>query len=520
MHGIECAMFPVLYPTTDFTDTGIREHYSDTHNDDTNRVISIGLSWTRKALSSVRVYAEQVDLPFFIYEKQLANKFFTAQCRAQRMNVTGDVMARDSQASCGYWEIVQDALADLVRIMLARCFDSEQYPALAEHCRSLRGEMWVCAFPNLFLTIAPAEWKFPMPYFLEPYWKQWVVGGAYLMALHMYYLVRCIWRFLSNRFGHRYFIVYEWVMKTEYQGRATPHWHIAAWVVCFGLLKHLQGRTGTKVVSAFVRFLAALFRCEIDVQIGNGRLNYINGYVAKDHDAVDVGLGEYVQKGAHAPWLSAYRLLSKSTPGIPEVAIRMAQLPEFERSYSHVLLYPPQPDAMVDFDGRQGNFSAKMYGFYLQENRTLLEADAPVSQCFLEWHRSRQYDPEKECVFFRGGQHQRTHGQTMVVACRFWFELTDGYCGQFALTMFPHREARDILPRGTRHLECMKNFVGSLEYLCAWRHGPNSTICSEHGMRFSATALPLLVDEKGKVHKLDEHAEGEAVFTTRWAAHT
>ena len=40
MVGLECAMFPVLYPTTDFTDTGIREHYAHLHNDDTNRVIS------------------------------------------------------------------------------------------------------------------------------------------------------------------------------------------------------------------------------------------------------------------------------------------------------------------------------------------------------------------------------------------------------------------------------------------------------------------------------------------------
>ena len=61
-----------------------------------------------------------------------------------------------------------------------------------------------------------------------------------------------------------------------------------------------------------------------DVQVGNGRLNYINGYVSKDHDAVDVGLGEYVQKGATSSWLAAYRLLSKGSPCIPEVAIRMA----------------------------------------------------------------------------------------------------------------------------------------------------------------------------------------------------
>ena len=93
-------------------------------------------------------------------------------------------MARDSQASAGYWEIVQDALADVVRIMLSRCFESNQYPQLAAHCRNLRGELWVCAFPNVFVTVAPAEWKFQMPYFLHAY-INWIVGGAYLMALHM-----------------------------------------------------------------------------------------------------------------------------------------------------------------------------------------------------------------------------------------------------------------------------------------------------------------------------------------------
>ena len=167
------------------------------------------------------------------------------------------------------------------------------------------------------------------------------------MALHMYYLVRCIWLFLANRLGHKYFKVYEWCMKTEYQGRGTPHWHIAAWVVCFGLLAHLQGRTGTAIVSAFVRFLSLLFVCEIDVQIGNGRLNYISGYVCKDHDAVDVGMGEYCQKNACGPWLATYRLMSKSSPCLPEVATRMAQLGEFERSYTHVLLCPPQPADVV-----------------------------------------------------------------------------------------------------------------------------------------------------------------------------
>ena len=151
-------------------------------------------------------------------------------------------------------------------------------------------------------------------------------------------------------------------MKTEYQGRGTPHWHIAAWIVSFGLLSFLQGRTGTAVISAFVKFVAALFHCQVDVQIGNGRLNYINGYVSKDHDAVDVGLGEYVRSNSTAPWLATYRLLCKSSPCIPEVAIRMAQLSEFERSYAHVLLFPPQPAAVLTLEDRKASFSARMYG--------------------------------------------------------------------------------------------------------------------------------------------------------------
>ena len=118
-----------------------------------------------------------------------------------------------------------------------------------------------------------------------------------------------------------------------------------------------------------VRYLFLVFGCEVDIQVGNGRLNYINGYIAKDHDTVDVGLGEYVQRGNTAPWLASYRLLSKSTPCIPEVALRMASASEFDRTYSHVLLYPPQPDECRSAEGRERNFSSRMYGIYLQEMR-------------------------------------------------------------------------------------------------------------------------------------------------------
>ena len=41
-HGMECAMFPDLYPHAQLTDTGILHQYMEESDDHTNRVVSIG----------------------------------------------------------------------------------------------------------------------------------------------------------------------------------------------------------------------------------------------------------------------------------------------------------------------------------------------------------------------------------------------------------------------------------------------------------------------------------------------
>ena len=73
------------------------------------------------------------------------------------MGFTSDVMARSSQTSTGFWEIVQDSLADPVRIMLVRCYDEKGHKQLYDHVRGLRGQVWLCAYSNLFITIVLAE---------------------------------------------------------------------------------------------------------------------------------------------------------------------------------------------------------------------------------------------------------------------------------------------------------------------------------------------------------------------------
>ena len=98
---------------------------------------------------------------------------------------------------------MQDSLADLVRIQLGRCYDKDAHPDLFHYVRGLRGGgVWQVAFPNLFITLAPAEWKFPLPYFLEPYKKN-ICAGSYLITLHIFYLTCTVWNFLAARTGNR-----------------------------------------------------------------------------------------------------------------------------------------------------------------------------------------------------------------------------------------------------------------------------------------------------------------------------
>ena len=118
---------------------------------------------------------------------------------------------------------------------------------------------------------------------------------------------------------------------------------------------------------------------------------------------------------------------------------------------------------MVKYGGRQSNFSGKMYGFYTQEKRVALEIFGhPISESFLVWHRARRYDAVDQMLKQRGGKHQQDTQPTLVVACRYWYELTDGSWGQFVLTQIPHQSARELLPRDDLYLRTMQPGAGTI----------------------------------------------------------
>lgn len=96
-----------------------------------------------------------------------------------------------------------------------------------------------------------------------------------------------------------------------------------------------------------------------------------------------------------------------------------------------------------------------MYGICVQEMRDRVDLMTPITESFLMWHRTKQYDAVAETAQTRVVRNRQVYGLTKVVACRYWYELTDGLWGQLTITQVPHLRIQDILPREWRHLESM-----------------------------------------------------------------
>ena len=104
----------------------------------------------------------------------------------------------------------------------------------------------------------------------------------------------------------------------------------------------------------------------------------------------------------------------------------------------------------------------------------------------------------------------------MVVACRYWYELTDGFWGQFTLTNLPHLYAKQLLPGTCKHLESMQNFVGMIEYLMTWKwHDTPGIIRASEGFLFQSQALPMRISDGGEILTVGSaYVAGEAVFAS------
>ena len=123
---------------------------------------------------------------------------------------------------------------------------------------------------------------------------------------------------------------------------------------------------GKKVTDDNVRDapVEQLFNCHIDVQWRTDRLNYINGYTTKAQDSMDFRLdSETGFAGPHGRWLTAYRLLSRRTVCIPEVALWLHEANPVVRSFRIWKCYAPTPWTC----DKKNSESERLNEFYLRQ---------------------------------------------------------------------------------------------------------------------------------------------------------
>ena len=142
---------------------------------------------------------------------------------AEQRSLPPDIMTDNQQESESYWRHEQDYLDDVVRQMSKRCDDRDGHPDLWAHCHV--GKEQSLAYPNVFITVAPAEWMFPLHSHVlerykrakssEPQPELSEVQG--LVTLHLYNVMMTVMTLLLGWTGPSGFFekVFEHVIRVE-----------------------------------------------------------------------------------------------------------------------------------------------------------------------------------------------------------------------------------------------------------------------------------------------------------------
>ena len=415
---------------------------------------------------------------------------------AEQKNITPDVMSSGMTNSESYWRHEQDVLADVVRAMDTYC-RSGQDADLAEYCTGNMQTERHLAFPNLFMTIAPGEWKTAMHMSTRAFADSQQLSAAQsLLTLHLYhYLTAVTKQLLNSDFFKK---CYHHVIRYEFQGRGTLHLHIAAWVLPDDArpIAALVGQSRKKY-SPLVELLERLCHASIDVQEGSGHLNYINGYTTKASDALNFCIKPYAAKKVDHKWLTTYRLLSKCTPLIPEVVTSFGQLPHMKRSFHVGTVYPPVQHRRDEVMRKGLNSSDKLYAAYLAQ---MAQQDM-ATMSFLQFARVWQMDAA-------GKLTKRSSQCITAVGVRYRFELNDLFVGEFALMIMPHSTEDCFLAEDKAVLMYTDHYVGVLKFLMLLAGTEDGNV--EGVRKYAASAFST---------RLPAGQPGEKIFQSELQAH-
>ena len=212
--GIECALWPNLYPFTTWCDT-IHDGSSDRR--------SSKISFITKCLSEVIDYSLHFNLLQFQFDRWLY-KTITGAIHSSRLSTNKPVSAfqalQDKPFSKGYWDWQHRFLIDAVH----------QF-----------------GLPSLFITISPSEWSFPTPLWLDDIREETGYGPTnlpFFETLHFLHVLEQIVRgylcgsndskwshhLLSYNNNKRVNNILTYFYRFEFQKRGTLHIHFLVWL--------------------------------------------------------------------------------------------------------------------------------------------------------------------------------------------------------------------------------------------------------------------------------------------------
>ena len=451
--GLEVGARPWLYPYEAFGDTDLAARLKTLGRIPQASTPSLKTSAYRKFLSRCLDYTQDYELHCFLYDVAMARTISSVVNIAEQKKMAPEVFASDMAAFEMYWHREGQKLEDV--------------------CRQAK------KMPELFFTLAPAEWKFPLHQgALPPADPKELSKQQILLTEHIHNVLQALIRRLVTEDGDALAScgiakIQHWVMRFEFQKRGTIHVHVLCWLQMLPGRhpSELTGRSKQKHSSAFVNMLESSFDCSVDAQGGechNNLLKYVTGYVAKASDALQFRSKDRQDSGnpqANSLWRQVFRMLSKRSPMEQEMAMDMANLSMVRASFTGAYVHAPIPGSTAINNDRH---LYNAFQQWLVKDQVSLEGDDPKDPDpqktnFLEWCRffdirnkklledevdacGRQkyhYALRRRNVANRGG---RGSGKVCAVAMQFPFELLDIFVGSWAAVFLKNLKETDVLP--------------------------------------------------------------------------
>ena len=463
MHGVEVAARPWLYPAAAFGDTDIRPRLLSAGRITEKQRPSTKASFLRKLLSRCQSYQADFQLLALLHDIALARQINGLVKAATDRGLALEEATVGMQNFSAFWAVERSKLEDVCR----------------------QREM-----PNLFFTVAPAEWKFQLHEGMFGHCQQpdALEKAQAALALHMRHVLaelveKCVLNKDDPCRAPGIKAVRDYSLRFEFQGRGTLHVHVVAWVVYDQPEQDLSGRSGqAEAKSPLLLYLERLFDSRVDVQCQRGEhclLSYVTGYLSKASDALAFSHKEWssARDLPLSQWRQTYRLLCKRAPLEPEIALEFAAAPLMQSSYRGASTYAPLPWPKAKRDNRSDlNQARKHYLAYLQWNRTL-EPETKFGRklSFAEWFRcysAVEGDNGQLASKERGTRGVGCNKETCAAGLKFAFELLDIFVGQFCASFIPHcsedefllseEEAKSV-PEGARFL------AAALRHPWLWR---------------------------------------------------